>query len=313
MAGCDEPREVTKLDDRTMREHAALVALLRQRPGGMTWTRATEEVLYYGSAMQVREEHDPAALLPEAGPLEDAQREVAGWAQQGLRFVSVLDPEYPRRLRGVHEAPPFLFAQGALDPEDRGVSVVGSRKASDRGLQIAASVAQQLVAMNLSVISGLAAGIDAAAHTAALEVGGRPVGVIGTGIKQAYPTVNAELHRRVAEEGLLISQFWPDAAPSKHSFPMRNATMSGYGLATVVVEAGEHSGARIQARVAVAHGRPVLLTELVVNATEWGRSLVNQPGVYIVKSVDDVRAALSDVLDELSLVDEVRRLVSLPA
>jgi DNA processing protein len=298
------------VDDRTTREHAALVALLRQRPGGMTWTRATEDVLYHGSALQVWKDYQADALLAEDGPLEDALAEVLAWRGQGLRFVSVLDPDYPRRLRGVHEAPPFLFAAGALDPEDRGVSVVGSRKASARGLQIAGAVAQLLVSMDLSVISGLAAGIDAAAHTAALEAGGRPVGVIGTGITRTYPAVNAELHRRVAERGVLLSQFWPDASPTKRSFPMRNATMSGYGLATVVVEAGEHSGARIQARVAVAHGRPVLLTELVVNATDWGKALQGQPGVYVVQSVEDVREALGNVLGELERADQVRRLVS---
>lgn len=293
------------------RENAALVALLRQRPGGTTWTRATEEVLYLGSALQVWKDQHSDALLTEDSPLEDAHKDVLAWAEQGLRFVSVLDPEYPRRLRGVHEAPPFLFANGDLNPNDRGVSVVGSRKASARGLQIATAVAELLVSMGLSVISGLAAGIDAAAHTAALEARGRPVGVIGTGITHAYPAANAELHRRVAERGVLLSQFWPEAAPTKRSFPMRNATMSGYGLATVVVEAGEHSGARIQARVAVAHGRPVLLTELVVNATEWGKALQGQPGVYVVQGVEDVRAALSSVLGELERADEVRRLVSL--
>lgn len=295
------------------REHAALVALLRQRPRGMTWTALTEAVLYHGSAMQVWEEHQTETLLPEDGPLEDAQRDAAAWTEQGLRFVSVLDPEYPRRLRGVHEAPPFLFAAGALDSEDHGVSVVGSRKAGPRGLQIAAAVAELLVDMGLSVISGLADGIDAAAHVAALQAGGRPVGVIGTGITQTYPAVNAELHRRVVEQGLLLSQFWPDAPPTKRSFPMRNAVMSGYGLATVIVEASELSGARIQARVAVAHGRPVLLTDLVVEGTEWGRALVGQPGVHVVHGVDQVRDALDRILGDLDRADRVRRLVSASA
>lgn len=299
--------------DGLKREHAALLALLRRRPGGTTWTRATEDVLYLGSALQVWKEHEADALLPEEGALDDAEREVAAWHEQGLRFVSVLDAEYPRRLRGVHEAPPFLFADGTLDPDDRGVSVVGSRKASAHGLKIATAVAHLLVEMRLSVISGLALGIDAAAHAATLEAGGRPVGVLGTGITQAYPTENAGLHRAVAEHGVLLSQFWPQAPPSRWSFPARNAVMSGYGLATVVVEASEYSGARIQARVAVAHGRPVLLTDMVVETTEWGRDLVGQPGVHVVHGVDDVREALAAVLDEVSMVEQVRQLVSPPA
>lgn len=302
-------REVVDVNEQT-REHAALVALLRERPSGMTWTQATEKVLYYGGAAAVWAECHGDSLLPNDGPLQAAERDVLAWRERGLRLVSVLDPDYPRRLRGVHEAPPFLFADGKLNPDDRGVSVVGSRNASQRGLAIAASVAELLVSMGLSVISGLAVGIDAAGHAATIEAGGRPVGVIGTGITQIYPRVNDELHRAVAHRGVLLSQFWPDAAPSKKSFPMRNAVMSGYGLATVVIEAGEHSGARIQARVAVAHGRPVLLTELVLDATAWGRALVGQPGVYVVRGVDDVHDALSSVLRELDRADQVRRLVS---
>src|SRR5581483_252563 len=112
-------------------------------------------------------------------------------------------------------------------------------------------------------ISGLAAGIDTAAHTAALESGGRTVAVIGTGITRCYPAANIELQEAIAHSGLVLSQFWPESSASKASFPMRNATMSAYGRATIVVEASEQSGARIQARLAVAHGRPVVLMNSV--------------------------------------------------
>ncbi len=103
----------------------------------------------------------------------------------------------------------------------------------------------------ITVISGLAAGIDTAAHVAALDAGGRTVAVLGTGINRVYPAANRELQERIACEGLVLSQFWPDAAATKKSFPLRNATMSGYGRVTIVGEAGETSGARIQARVCV--------------------------------------------------------------
>ncbi|MGW4591949.1 DNA-processing protein DprA [Amycolatopsis thermoflava] len=106
------------------------------------------------------------------------------------------------------------------------------------------------------MISGLPRGIDTAAHTPALEARGRTVAVIGTGILGSCPPEDQDLQSRIAEAGLVLSQFWPDAPPSKHSFPMRNAVMSGYGSATIVVAAGVHSGARIQARQAVAHDLP---------------------------------------------------------
>lgn len=274
-------------------EQAALVALLRERPRGMKWAQLTDAVLEYGSAVRAR-----ATLLGDQGglftlpdhdaALRDAHQDVDAWERSGLAFWTILDDRYPARVRDIQEAPPFLFARGASVPNDVAVSVVGSRDASERGLAMATDIAAALVDMGVTVVAGLAAGIDAAAHRAALDRGGRTVAMIGTGINQIYPAAHHELHDRIAAEGLLLSQFWPDAPPRKQNFPMRNAVMSGYGITTVVVEAGEHSGARIQARLAVHHGRPVILTPLVVERTEWGKRLQHGPGVYLARSVADV-------------------------
>jgi DNA processing protein len=163
---------------------------------------------------------------------------------------------------------------------------------------MALSVATHLAAEGLTVIAGLAAGIDTAAHRAALDSHGRTVGVIGTGIRKYYPADNRELQDQIARDGLLLSQFYPDAPPSKTSFPMRNATMSGYGIATVVVEAGEKSGARIQARLAVEHGRPVILSDMVVEANEWAKKLCSRPGVYVASSVGEVMDHVHEVDEE---------------
>ena len=150
---------------------------------------------------------------------------------------------------------------------------MGSRQATDRGLAIAAGVARELVSRGVTVVAGLALGIDSAAHRAALADGGRTVAVIGTGINRVYPAENQDLQAEIGSRDLLLSQFWPDAPPQKQNFLMSNATMSGYGLATVVVEAGEHSGARAQARMALEHGRPVILTDLVADRNEWAQAL----------------------------------------
>lgn len=278
-------------------EHVALIVLLRVRPEGARWPDLVAKVLERGSAVGVRDDMLGADLLPSAETVA-AEEDLTRWLVGETRFVSVLDTDYPARLRGIHEAPPFLFMRGAADSADIGVSVVGSRKASDRGLQMAEAIAKTLVAMNVSVISGLAAGIDAVAHTACLEAGGRPIGVIGTGINLQYPAANRELHGRVAGSGLLLSQFWPDQPPQKHTFPMRNATMSGYGIATVVVEAGEHSGARIQARVAVQHGRPVILTDSVIENNTWAKELVGRPGVHRVASIGQVEDIVGALVEE---------------
>lgn len=281
-----------------LQEQAELVALLRERPGGLKWPQLASAVLEHGSPSAARAEIVHDSLFGDAehdARLDEASRDVRAWMAAGLQFWTIVDERYPARVRDIQEAPPFLFGRGQLVQEDAAVSVVGSRKASDRGLQMASAISDALVSMNLTVVAGLAAGIDTAAHHAALNRGGRTVAVIGTGINKHYPAANRHLQEQISEHGLLLSQFWPDAPPQQHNFPMRNAVMSGYGIATVVVEAGEHSGARIQARMAVHHGRPVILTDLVVNNTIWGKELLDRPDVYLASSIDDVTATIQEL------------------
>ncbi len=210
-------------------ERAALVALLQARPGGMRRADITAEVLAAGGALEVWQRLVPAVLIDAPGepdPLDAAAQEITAWAEQGWTLVTVLDRDYPTRLRGIHQAPPVLFARGALIRDEPAVSVVGSRKASERGLSIATAVARELVARRITVISGLARGIDTAAHRATLAAGGRTVAIIGTGINQIYPPENRDLQEEIASRGLLLSQFWPNTPPQKHHFPLRNATIS---------------------------------------------------------------------------------------
>ena len=290
-------------------ERAVLVALLRTRPGGLTWQQIASEVVERRSATAVWREQVQADLFSvdeQPSALGDARRDVERWQAAGLGLLTVLDDDYPTQLREIHELPPVLFHRGTLRTDEFGVSVVGSRAASVRGLQLAGVLARGLVDRGVSVVSGLAAGIDAAAHTAALDAGGRTVAVIGTGITRCYPPQNRALQDRVAAEGLVLSQFWPDAPPRPHQFPLRNAVMSGFGRATVVVEAGEKSGARIQARLAVAHGRPVILTDLVITSNDWARRLVGLPGVHVASSTTEVLSRVEAIADEQ---DQVRRLL----
>lgn len=292
----------------SLEEQAALVDLLRRRPGGMSWNVLTAEVLRQGGPRQLAQALDADILFvseDRQADLDRARVDVAQWGEDGLTFITIVDDRYPGSVRDIHQAPPFLFAEGTLRAEDTGVSVVGSRDVSPLGAKMAASVAAALVDLSVTVISGLAKGVDTAAHTAAIEAGGRPVGLIATGINRAYPAENRGLHEQVAEHGLLLSQFWPDAPPQKHNFLMRNATMSGYGIATVVIEAGEHSGARAQARMAIEHGRPVILTDLVVDRTNWAKTLINRPGVFVASSTDDVISVVRDLIDEPRRVDTI--------
>jgi DNA processing protein len=290
-------------------EHAALVALLQARPDGLSWPQITAELLEVGSAVDVWERHAPATLidLPDDVTPGSVARDVHGWTAQGYRLISILDEDYPAGLRGIHQAPPVIFTMGRVLVDDPGVSVVGSREASAQGIGMAADIAQALVARQMTVVSGLARGIDTAAHRTALNAGGRTVAVIGTGISRAFPPENRALQDEIARRGLVLSQFWPDTHGDKHTFPMRNATMSGYGLATVVVEASEKSGARIQARLAVEHGRQVILTDQVVARNQWAQALLGRPGVHIASSVDGVMDVVEQVV---AMWDELRRLVT---
>lgn len=281
---------------------SATVALLRSGLRGYSWHGLATEIWFAGDAVETWNALVGGdGLVPDPrkeAVLDQARRDVLAWQEHGLHLLTVLDPQYPGRLRDIREVPPFLFAEGHLAPDDRGMSVVGSRRASERGLQIARTAASLLVSKGLSVIAGLAAGIDTAAHRAALDAGGRTVAFIGTGITRAYPAQNQHLQAEIARHGLVLSQFWPDAAPTKASFPIRNAAMSGYGLATIVVEAGETSGTRIQARLALEHGRPVILTDMVTRTTTWGAALVGRPGVYVVAGASDLERAIDHVLHE---------------
>jgi DNA processing protein len=235
-------------------DHAALVALLRAQPDGLDWAEIAAGLIEAGSAAEVWNRHASAPRLidlPDEITPDSVAEDMRSWQAHGYRLLSILDDDYPVRLRGVQQAPPIIFTLGSVIADDPAVSVIGSREASDAGLMMATALAGALSASQMTVISGLARGIDAAAHRAALDAGGRTVAVISTGIARAYPAENRALQNEIARRGLVLSQFWPDAPPRKHTFLMRSAAISGYGLATVVIEAGKTSGARTQARMAV--------------------------------------------------------------
>jgi DNA processing protein len=287
---------------------AALVALLRG--GRRPWQLYAGLVEDAGSAVAVLErelegETGQTSLFAADAPslIERAQAEIDGWQALGLRLLTILDAAYPDNLRTVHDRPPLVFVAGRLLPADaRAVAVVGTRAASDRGMGMARAIAAHLVATGYTVASGLAAGIDTAAHTGALSAGGRTVAVIGTGLNRCYPPENEPLQGRIATECAVVSQFWPDAPPSRRTFPMRNAVMSGLSLGTVVVEAGQTSGSRMQARLALAHGRPVFLLRSLVEQHEWAREFARRPGVHVVAEPPAITAAIERLTSTGALV-----------
>ncbi len=291
-------------------EALALVALLRHTEARKSWRAVVTEVREAG-ALDVLHRENPQTLLdsdPVALLLKAAQQDLRAWSDLA-RVLTLFDDDFPPQLLEVHDVPPLLFARGHLAARgeaELGACIVGSRKASPAAVRIAREVANSLVSMGVAVVSGLAEGIDTAAHQAALAAGGRTVAVIGTGIDQVYPAANRQLQQRIEREGLVLSQFWPGSGPTKASFPMRNATMSAYGMCTLIVAAGEHSGARTQARQAVAHGRPLILTRDVASTTEWGRELAGSAyDVQVVSDADSAVEAIRGVLKRPRQLDEL--------
>jgi DNA processing protein len=287
-------------------EVLALVALLRHSDTGKTSRALVNEVREIGAVEVLHREHPPTLLdlEPTTELLEAAQRDLEAWGSLA-RVLTLFDKDFPAQLREVHDLPPLLFARGTL-ADDRGACIVGSRQASPEALRFAGDVATRLAALQVPVISGLAEGIDTAAHTAALSAGGRTVAVIGTGIDRVYPKGNEKLQQQIERDGLVLSQFWPGSNPTRATFPMRNATMSAYGMCTLVVTAGEQSGARIQARQAVAHGRPLLLTRDVVARTGWGQELAASAyDVQVVGDAKDAVDAINLILQRPQRIDEL--------
>lgn len=277
-------------------ETAALIALLRR--GDRLWHHHADLVESTGSALavlrgEVPEEIEALTLFDVAKPIEEPDlepivAELGEWEREGMSIVTVLDDGYPGNLRGVHNRPPLLLVRGQLQPQDdRAVAVVGTRRATPDGLRQAEVVAGDLAEGGYTVVSGLAEGIDTAAHRSALDRRRRTVAVIGTGLRGSYPAMNAGLQAQIATEGAVLSQFWPDAPPTRASFPMRNIVMSGFALGTVVIEASHTSGAKMQARFALEHGRPVFLLESLLRH-EWAREYAERPGTHVVERAGDV-------------------------
>jgi DNA processing protein len=286
------------------RETAALIALLRlarRAPGEYADLVETSQSAVATLREEVAHDGPQMSLLAEdAEPLvRQAEADVARWLAAGIEVLTVLDARYPENLRQVHDRPPVLFAAGALKPDDDwSISVVGSRQASADGLAAAERIAADLTRAGFTVVSGLASGIDTAAHRSALVAGGRTVAVIGTGLDHSYPPENAGLQREIAERYAVVSPFWPDTSPSRETFPMRNAVMSGLTLGTVIIEASVRSGARVQARHALAHGRPVFLLRRLLDQA-WAAELAARPGVHVV----DETARIVEIVERLNAID----------
>ncbi len=187
----------------------------------------------------------------------EARAEIQAARAAGVRILPLDHPEYPGLLRQVPDPPPWLYVRGALTPLALPIAMVGARTATGYGLATAQGLAAHLAASGTTVISGLALGIDTAAHQGALKADGRTVAVLGSGLARIYPPENRRLAEQIADHGALVSELPLHTAPDPHHFPRRNRIISGMSRGTVVVEAGPRSGALITARLAAEQNREV--------------------------------------------------------
>ena len=223
-----------------------------------------------------------------------AAHRLAEAARVGAALWTTVDPEYPAPLADLHDPPTALHALGARAALDAPVvAIVGTRDATAYGERVTGELAGALAAAGACVVSGMARGVDARAHRAALEAGGRTVAVLGTGVDVPYPARHAALHRQIAERGLVLSELPPGAPARAGSFPMRNRLIAALAQVTIVVEAGARSGALITAECALDLGRTVAAVPGPIDApASAGSNLLVRDGAVAIVGVDDALALL---------------------
>ncbi len=213
------------------------------------------------------------------------------------------DPSYPSRLKEIYDYPPLIYIRGTLLPEDEWcLAVVGTRRATVYGRQVTEEIVSDLAKSKITIVSGLAKGIDTVAHQSALETGGRSIAVFASGLDIVYPAENANLARRIMEQGALISEYPLGTRPRAENFPRRNRIMSGLSLGVLVTEASETSGAMITANLAVEQNREVFAVPgSILSPQSRGTSHLIQEGAKLVSNS-------SDILEELNLTSLAQQL-----
>ena len=241
--------------------------------------------------------------ISQARPKIDLDAEAARHKELGIELLTYHDESYPARLKEIYNRPALLFVRGEITPEDEWcLAVVGTRRPTIYGRQVAEEISAGLARARITVVSGLAKGIDAISHQGALSAGGRTLAVLGGGLDNIYPAENAELALRITEHGALISEYSPGTRPRPENFPRRNRILAGLSLGTLVVEAGEGSGALITAQLALEQNREVFAVPgSILSVASSGTNKLIRDGAKLVRQV-------SDILEELNLTAVARQM-----
>jgi len=238
------------------------------------------------------------------GPESSAQRDIESALEvierRRIEVRSLLDPGYPMRLKMIADPPPLLYITGTLTEEnDLAVAIVGARRATTSGRAMTEELSHDLAEAGMTVVSGLARGVDAAAHRGALAAQGRTIAVLGCGIDQTYPSEHELLRRKIEERGAILSEAPIGAPPHSHHFPRRNRIISGLSLGVIVTEAAINSGSLITARLATEQGREVFAVPgFVKEDTSRGTNALLKEGAALIERAQDVIDAILPQLEQ---------------
>jgi len=223
------------------------------------------------------------------------------WAgKNGYEIITIVDSDYPASLREQYDPPPFLFVAGTVTAADqKAVAIVGSRNASEYGRTTASTLAGELCRYGVTIVSGLAIGVDTSSHRGAIDAGGRTIAVLGSGIDVIYPPENRGLYRQISDHGAVISEFFPGVEPSPGHFPRRNRVIAGLVQAVVVVEAGTKSGALVTADITMAQGKPLFAVPGNLGSRmSKGTNELIKSGAHLLTSIEDIFSLLPQLKND---------------
>jgi DNA processing protein len=275
----------------------------------------TPERVFRASAAELEAAGVPAGLarsIASGCAFDDAVTQQQKLAASGASLVPFSDPRYPARLKEIFDPPPLLYARGRLDLLGAlGLAIVGTRRPTPYGTAATTRLAKDLADAGLTIISGMARGIDTAAHRAALEAGGDTIAVFGCGVDELYPAENRKLSEQIAAEGLILSEFPMGTPPYPQNFPIRNRIVSGLSLGVLIVEGGEYSGSAITAKLALQQNREVFaIPGNITSKMSWGPNLLIKQGAKLVQEWNDVVTELA-AEDRRRLLDKRRNQLNL--
>ena len=231
-----------------------------------------------------------AKLIKDFSDLEKVKEETDKISKLGLEFLVLTDPDYPERLYNTYNPPPFLYVNGKITQSDnRAIAIVGSRIPDMYGKKVTKQIAAELARNGITVVSGMARGIDSIAHSACLEAGGRTIAVLGSGIDVVYPPENKKLYKEISQNGAVLSEFPIGTKPESGNFPRRNRIISGLSLGVLVVQATEKSGSLITAEFALEQNREVFaIPGNIGSKLSNGTNKLIKKGAKLVNDVDDI-------------------------